>query len=376
MKVCGIICEYNPFHNGHKYQIDALKQNFGFDAVVCVMSGNYMQRGDIAVFDKNIRARAALKCGADLVLELPTVHAMQTAEVFARNAVYILSESGIIDSLAFGAECDDVPLLTKIAELLAFEPARFKDALRSELDFGKPFFTARAVAIERMLGKSAADIIAEPNNILAVEYIKSLLRFESGIEPLAIKRVFSGHNDNKIIGATSSASAIREALYHGDDGAYDALPQNLSRLYKNAEIRNIENLSAAVISKIMLSEPTKLKDISDIGEGLENKLVSAARGAHSFFELCENIKSKRYAHSRISRIVLSAFLGITKKDAATPPQYIKILDFTDTGRELLHRAKKVSSLPLAKNRNSIKNLPSALKIWDRELIFDDIYNLA
>lgn len=376
MKVCGIICEYNPFHNGHKYQIDILKQNYGFDAVVCLMSGNYTQCGDIAIFDKNIRTRAALKCGADLVLELPAIHAMQTAEVFARNAVYILSESGIIDYLAFGAEYADTSILKKIAELLAFEPARFKDALKSELDFGKPFFTARAVAVERMLGKSAAEIIAEPNNILAVEYIKSLLRFESGIEPVAVKRVYSEHNDNNISGEISSATAVRDALYSGDDRAYDALPQNLIRLYKNADIHNIENLNAAIISKIMLSNPKNLKDISDIGEGLENKLISAACASHSFFELCENIKSKRYAHSRIRRIVLSAFLDITKKDAATPPQYIKILDFNDTGRELLHRAKKASALALAKNRNSIKNLPSALKIWDRELIFDDIYNLS
>ncbi len=376
MNVCGVVCEFNPFHNGHKYLIDILKNEYGFDAVVGVMSGNYMQRGDIAVFDKSIRARAALKCGMDLVLELPAVHAVQTAERFARNAVYVLDSLGVIDSLAFGTEAADTELLKKTAELLAFEPPRFKDALKSELDFGKPFFTARAVAVGRMLGGRAAELISGPNNILAVEYIKALLRFESGMKPIAVKRHVSEHDDGVISGKFASASAVRKALLSGGGKAFDAVPENLDRLYKNAEIHDIENLSAAIISKLLLSGPDELKYIADIAEGLENKLIAAARGSRSFAELCDNIKSKRYAHSRIRRVVLSAFLGITRADAAAPPRYIKILDFNDRGRALLHEAKKTASLPLAKNRNNVKDDPKAVKIWDKELVFDAIYDLA
>lgn len=376
MNVCGVVCEFNPFHNGHKYLIDILKNEYGFDAVVGVMSGNYMQRGDIAIFDKNIRAAAALKCGMDLVLELPAVHAVQTAERFARNAVYVLDSLGVIDGLAFGTEAADTELLKKTAELLAFEPPRFKDALKSELDFGKPFFTARAVAVGRILGGRAAELISGPNNILAVEYIKALLRFESGMKPIAVKRHVSEHNDSVIDGRFASASAVRRALLSGDGTALNAVPENLDRLYRNAGLHDIENLGAAIISKLLLSSPSELKNIADVGEGLENKLIAAARRSRSFSELCDNIKSKRYAHSRIRRIALSAFLGITRADAAAPPKYIKVLDFNDRGRGLLHAAKKTASLPVAQNRNSIKGDPGAVKIWDRELAYDAIYDLT
>ncbi len=374
MRVCGIVCEFNPFHNGHKYLIDTIK-DMGFDAVVGIMSGNYTQRGDIAIFDKRIRAKAAVKNGMDLVLELPAVHAMQTAERFAQNAIYILNSLGQIDALAFGSEFGSVDTLKKIAELLAFEPPRFKDALKSELDFGKPFFTARSAAVERILGTPASNIISEPNNILGIEYIKALLRFESKIEPIAVKRCVSDHRNSELSGEFSSASAVRSELKKHSTRVFEAIPENLRRLYSNAEIHDVEHLSAAIISKIMLTDAEELKAVSDVGEGLENKLLSAARISRSFAELCGNVKSKRYAHSRIRRIALSAFLGITKSEAATPPKYIKILDFNETGRELLHLAKKTASLPLAKNRNSIKNQPSALQIWDRELIFDDIFDL-
>lgn len=374
MRVCGIVCEFNPFHNGHKYLIDTIRDT-GFDAVVGIMSGNFTQRGEIAIFNKRIRAKAAIKNGMDLVLELPAVHAMQTAERFAQNAVYILDSLGQVDALAFGSETGDTDTLTKIARLVAFEPPRFKDALKSELDFGKPFFTARSAAVERILGTQASDIISEPNNILGIEYIKALLRFESKIEPIAIKRRISAHRSSELTGAVSSASAVRSELKKNNGRVFEAIPENLRRLYLNAEIHDVEHLSAAIISKIMLTDAETLRTVSDVGEGLENKLVNAARTSRSFAELCDNVKSKRYAHSRIRRIALSAFLGITKAEAAIPPKYIRILDFNETGKELLHRAKKTAALPLAKNRNSIKNEPSALQIWDRELIFDDIYEL-
>ncbi len=376
MKVCGIICEYNPFHNGHKYQIEILKEKYGFDGIVCAMSGNYTQRGDIAIYDKHVRAKAALRGGANLVLEIPAIHAMETAEKFARNGVYILSKFGAADALAFGAECADVSLLKKIAELLVYEPPKFKESLKTELDFGKPFFAARAAAVEHILGKSASDVLSKPNNILAVEYIKAILRLKSHLLPIGTERVEAGHNDTTQIGKISSSSAIRNALLLGDGQAFKGVPDDLIKLYKGAHIHNAESLSTAVISKILLSKPKDFEKIADMREGLENKLWSEARKSKSLDELCRNVKSKRYALSGIRRVVLGAFLGITKSDMAALPKYIKILDFDETGREILHKAKKISDLPLAANRKSLKNNPSALEIWDRELLYDDIYDLT
>lgn len=236
MKVCGIVCEYNPFHNGHKYQIDYIKQNLGFDAVVGIMSGNYTQRGDVAVYDKSVRALAAVQSGMDLVLELPAVHSMQSAEIFAFNSIYILHSLGLIDSIAFGAEHSEIIEIQKTASLLYTEPKEFKMILKSELQSGKPFFLARKNAVYRILGNSYANIISEPNNILAIEYIKALYKLNSNIEPILIKRYESEHNDTVIHGEIASASAIRNILNTHGSNMIKAVPENCISLYKNSSL--------------------------------------------------------------------------------------------------------------------------------------------
>ncbi len=376
MKICGIVCEYNPFHNGHKYQIDVIKKNRGYDAVIGIMSGNYTQRGDIALFDKNIRARAAVLNGMDLVLELPTVYAVQTAERFAFNSVYILNSLGIIDGLAFGTECEDIKKLKIIASLLTNETAEYSSALKYELSLGKPYFSARSSAIARVLGSEYSVLLSEPNNILAIEYIKCLNKLNSKIKPELIKRHISRHNDIDINGTIASATAVRRELPRNKTEALNAVPKNLRDIYTDAKIHDIEKLGSAIISNILLSDANTIKNTPDVNEGLQNKIKSAAFISRSFNELCGNIKSKRYAHSRIRRILINCFLGITNDDTNKLPQYIKILDFNKQGQNLLHIAKNTASLPLAKNRNGIKNNPAAIEAWDRELVFDSIYNLT
>ena len=376
MKVCGIVCEYNPFHNGHKYQIDYIKQNLGFDAVVGIMSGNYTQRGDVAVYDKSVRALAAVQSGMDLVLELPAVHSMQSAEIFAFNSIYILHSLGLIDSIAFGAEHSEIIEIQKTASLLYTEPKEFKMILKSELQSGKPFFLARKDAVYRILGNSYANIISEPNNILAIEYIKALYKLNSNIEPILIKRYESEHNDTVIHGEIASASAIRNILNTHGSNMIKAVPENCISLYKNSSLHRIEKLDTAIISNIIKSDINAIRNTPDVSEGLENKIKKSAFSSKNFSELCDNIKSKRYAHSRIRRIIMNIFLGITKEDAVTPPQYIKILNFNKKGQELLHNAKSTSKLPLAKNRNGINNIEKAVKIWDREIVFDKLYELS
>lgn len=376
MKICGIVCEYNPFHNGHKYQIEVIKKNLGYDAVIGIMSGNYTQRGDIAVFDKKIRAKAAVLNGMDLVLEFPAVYAVQTAEKFAFNSVYILNSLGIIDGIAFGTECEDINKLSKIASLLTNETAEYRTALKYELSLGRPYFSARSSAIARILGSEYSILLSEPNNILAIEYIKSLNKLNSRIKPELIKRHISHHNDSNINGAIASATAVRRELLQNKGEALEAVPQNLRGIYSNAKIHDIEKLGSAIISNILLSDANTIKNTPDVNEGLQNKIKNAAFTSRSFSELCGNIKSKRYAHSRIRRILINHFLGITSDDANKLPQYIKILEFNKQGQNLLHMAKNTASLPLAKNRNGIKNNPAAIEIWDRELVFDSIYNLT
>ena len=375
MKVCGIVCEYNPFHNGHKHQIDVIKNRLGYDTVVGVMSGNFTQRGDVAVFDKSVRANAAIMNGMDLVVDLPTVHALQSAEIFAENAVFILNALGV-DALSFGSESEDLDSMKRLAQLFVKESPEFVSALKSELRQGKPYHLARSSAASKILGGGCGDILKEPNNILAIEYLKALLRLDSPMIPHPIKRDSSHHNDSEIYGSIASATAVRSGLKNQNPSALSAVPDNCGKLYKQSKIHNIERLSTAIISKIILSDAELIRKVPDVSEGLENKIKKAARDSKSFSELCDNIKSKRYAHSRIRRILINFLLGITADNASVRPQYIKILGFGSKGQMLLNHKKKTCPLPLAKNRNAVKNNPAAAKLWDRELQFDMIYKLS
>lgn len=375
MKVCGVVCEYNPFHNGHKYQIDYIKNELGFDAVVGVMSGSFTQRGDAAIFDKNIRAKAAVQNGMDLVLEFPAVHAVQSAEIFARNSVYILNALGLLNGIAFGTERDSIEEILQAAKLLTFETEEFKQTLKAELSQGKPYFSARLAALNSVSGKDFSELLKGSNNILAVEYVKALLRLESSIKPYGIIRTAADHNDGDFKRGISSATSIRSVILEGGE-PYGAVPENCRELYEGARVHNIDKLGSAIICQVLKSDPETIRNLPDVSEGLENKIKKAALSSASLEELYDKIKSKRYTHSRIRRILLNLLLGTTAADAKSLPKYIKILAFSPVGQDLLHRAKKAATLPLAKNRNGIKNNPAALTLWDRELVTDCIYNLS
>lgn len=375
MKICGIVCEYNPFHNGHRYQIDTLKSDYGFDAIVGVMSGNFMQRGDVAVYDKKVRAKAAIQNGMDLVIELPAMHSMQSAEIFAKNAVYLLNSLGTVQSIAFGTENDDISALKKIAHLITDEPPMFKNIIKQELSRGIPYFAARSYAIEKILGSRYKNIAMTPNNILAIEYIKALIRLDSHITPICIKRCGVMHDSLDTYKTSASASEIRNRINSGD--FIDSfIPKNCIELYNTAKKHDISRLDTAIISHFLKSSPEQIKNTPDVNEGLENKIKKSAQICKTTNELCDAVKSKRYAHSRIRRILLNSFLEISKNDANTLPQYVKVLNFTSTGQKILHTAKKHCILPLGSSMNIVKQNHFAREIWERELIFDRIYNLT
>ena len=376
MKTAAIICEYNPIHKGHEYQIARTKELCGADFIVAIMSGNYVQRGDVAIYPKDIRAKAAIACGADLVLELPTVFAMQSAEFFAKKGVEIANATGIVDILSFGTECADIEKIRAVAKLLSDEPQEFSDILKANLASGQTYSVARASATEKLLGSDAASIISTPNNILAVEYCKAIYSSKSKFTPLAIKRMGVNHDAYEAKDGYSSATAIRQMLLSGNtETALSYIPSECHELFNSSSIHNIKAMEKAIIAELIKIPVQKLAEISDVSEGIENRIKSAAIEASTIEELADTIKTKRYTHSRIRRILLSAYLGITNFDRETATPYIKILDHNERGQELIARMKKTAILPVVRNTSQINKLksPHIKAFWERERVFDHLY---
>ncbi len=379
MKVAAIICEYNPFHNGHQFHIEETRRKTGADAVVAIMSGNFVQRGDVAVFPKNLRAQAAIRGGADLVLELPVPFATGSAEFFAQGAVKTLDSLGIIDYLSFGAECSNAEKLLGLAELFTNEPPEFADLIKLYSKDGLSFPAARAKAAAEFAGSDAGEILSSPNNILGIEYCKALLKLNSKIKPCVIERTGAGHDTEATDGDIASASFIRKLLTDGDtDRAFSFMPDFTKDIFKNQPLHSINAIENAILCELIKIPADKLREISDVTEGLENRIKDAALCANSLDELIESIKTKRYTHSRVRRIILSAFLGITDTDRKAPPRYIKILDHNETGQKLIAAAKKTATLPIVRNTSQVnkRNAPEIKELWERERIFDKIYEMT
>ncbi len=377
MRNAAIICEYNPMHNGHAYHISETRRITDSDGIISLMSGNFVQRGEGALFDKYTRAKAALKGGADLVLELPALFTLQSAERYAMNAVKTLNALNCVDFLSFGAECDDILKLENIARLISDEPDEYKKIIKDELLSGVSFPTARAHSVEKLLGGDSAETLLSPNNILAIEYLKALRRTNSSIKPIAIKRLGAHHDSSDITEGTASASAIRSIIINGGiENAMAFIPEECRDIYLGSPIYDFNTMNKAVIAEICKMGTENLKEIADVSEGLENKIYKSALVANNLTELAEMVKSKRYTLSRIRRILICAYLKITKEDLNKNPEYIKILGFNAVGQSILNDAKKVASLPLAKNRNQIKGNSAAEELWDRELLYDRIFELS
>lgn len=367
MKVCAIICEYNPFHNGHKYQIDEIKKNY--DAVICIMSGAFVQRGDAAIFDKWTRAECALLNGADLVIELPVCFSVNTAQRFSFGAVSILDKLGVVNSLCFGSECGDIDMLIKAADILSNEPPELSDQIKMLLDDGMSYPKARSIAFSSLIDE---DILTEPNNILALEYIQALKLLNSKIIPITIKRKDAGHHDKALSKNIASASAIRSLITANKDySAY--VPDNTYEFYKSASVADISLLDTVLIYLLRTTSPEVLKQINDVTEGIENRLISSAYECRGFYELCDNIKTKRYTHTKISRILVSTLLNHTKELSKVPPDYVRVLGMNKIGMELLSKIKKVSPLQLITKTSDFKSFNPSFEL---DIKSGDIYSLC
>lgn len=358
MNITGIITEYNPLHLGHILHITKSKESTNCDGIICIMSGNFVQRGFPAIVNKWDRAKMALDAGVDLVLELPTLYAVSSAEHFAFGAVSTLNSINVVDSLCFGSEEGDIFLINHIAKILSEEPLEFKTLLKKELALGLPFPKARAKALNIYLSKYNDLTISEDNllsflnssnNILGIEYCKSLFRLKSNIVPITIKRQGSNYNDTNLNETSfQSATAIREFLYNNDlVSTKEFLPKSSYNILKSqSEFSDINSVFKFIKYKI-ISEPTSLKIISEATEGLDNKILKEILNSNTLFELIENCKSKRYTYTRISRLLCNIFLDITTSYDSLkkqPPNYIRVLGLSKTGSAILKEIKKNSDI--------------------------------
>ena len=319
----GIICEFNPFHWGHKYLIDSIKSD---GAVICVMSGNFVQRGEFAIYDKFKRCDKALENGADIVIELPCVYSLMSAEGFANAGVTLLEKTGIVDEIAFGTECDDINKLKEIANKID----ESHELIKAEMKKGVSYPVARKNVIDD-------DLLDTPNNILAIEYLR-----HTSLPAKAVRRIGKGHDTNDEL---YSASAIRKS-------------------------------EKAILARLRAMSSEDFAQIEDVNEGLENRIYNAVRQSTSVEDIYKLIKTKRYTLSRIRRIILKAYLGITKEYPFDVP-YIRILGFNSKGKELLPILKKNAKLPIISKYSDIQRLDNnGKKLFELECRCTDLYNLG
>ena len=361
LTVTGIICEYNPFHNGHKYIQEFSRKKTGCEYVIALMSGSVVQRGDVAIWDKWKRAEIALKNGADLVVELPSVWVLQSAQSFAYGAVSLFNAMGVVDYLAFGTEGANMERLNAIADILCSQPPKFKETLSLRLDEGIGYPKAMQEALNAQ-NPYIGDLA--PNDILASNYIKAIMETNSKIEPVCVLRDTSYHSKTPSGEGSASATAIREMIFEKKDyGQY--VPEMCDDCY------SLKKAESYVLGFFKTASPEKLKDIKGMEEGLNNRLISCARKAKSiedFFNICV---SKRYTYHRIRRVVMCCLLDIR---GDYEMDYIRVLGFNSKGKRLLSEIKKKSALPLVTKTADFT--PCENSMFLKDVLSTDIFSLC
>ena len=381
MKICGIIAEYNPFHNGHLYQIEETRRMLGPDtAVVCCMSGDFVQRGEAAVMDKTRRAKAAVMSGADLVLSLPLRWSLSSAQGFADGAVHILGMAGA-EHISFGAEDDDVEALSEIAGLIA-EKSVIDGTLATMMGSGVSYARARERELYKRI-KDRASLISTPNNILAVEYLRAVRQQGLDISPVAVKRTGASHDGDTPDGVIASASYIRQLARGGrlDEAAGFMPPQSLEQLrraaHEGAAMLDLSRLDCAMTAVLKRCSIEQLSKLPDASEGLEHRLYDAIQAGVDLEDICGGAKTKRYAYSRIRRMLYCAFLGIEKKPADSLPGYTRVLAFNDRGRQVLSAVEQREDFAFITKPAAAKRLPEEERAgFELEAAASAAYDLA
>lgn len=346
MRIVGLIAEYNPFHNGHKYHIEKAKEITDADMAIVVMSGNFVQRGAPAIMPKHLRAKSALLSGADLVLELPVRFATGTAETFAYGAVSLLHQLGCVDCICFGSECGDITKLKRFAKILADEPDEYKKLLQEYLKSGLSFPLAR----QKALGEN--EVLNKPNNILGIEYLKALYRLNSSMEPFTITRIESSYHDTTLSNRYSSASAIRESFK--DTIEWKLLtdqipPKSLDILRRDFGTRFpvvANDFSLLLKQRLLMESVATLAEYEDVSESLANKITKLRNQFVSYEQFCELLKTKDLTYTRISRALLHILLNIKKIDSNEGPTYARVLGFRKDSASVMTAMKDTTSIPL------------------------------
>ncbi len=388
MKVAGLVAEYNPFHNGHVHHLAETRRIPDADYVVAVMSGNYVQRGTPAVIDKYERARMALMGGADLVLELPSLFATASAEVFATAAVSLLYQLGVVDTIAFGAEYTDLDTLRKIAMVLNREPESLQRDLRDALRTGVNYPSARAQALSSYFGDEIAnldEILDKPNNILGIEYLRAIERLGTSLRPIAVKRWHTEHNSEKVYENVASATALRSMIY-GEDGveritpyvpAYTArefaLKMNICTPVRSGDYSQI-------LQYRLFQERDRLQEYMDFSPELKDRVNNILPCCYSFREWAEALKSKTYTHTRVNRALMHLILGMKEEDLKSYAEddycvYARVLGFRKEAVPLLSEITKNTALPIiTRMADAPKQLdPHALRLLQFDVYGSDVY---
>ena len=382
VQTAGIIIEYNPLHSGHVYMLEETRRRLGADtAVVGVMSGDFVQRGDFAIARKQARARAAVESGVDLVLELPLPWAVSSAEGFADGGVQVLQATGLVTHLAFGSECGEAEPLRQLAETLLDK--RLDDLIRQELAAGISFAAARQKAVGQLTTPETAALLEQANNVLGIEYCKALLKRNSGIEPLTVRRSGSGHDAALQAGEHPSGSAIRELLRSGKrQEALGLMAPAMARAYLAEEAAGrapvlAETCQRAILACLRTMKEADFERLDEGREGLYNRLYEASRTAASVEEILEQSKTKRYAYARLRRMVLWAWLGLSPREVPERVPYLRVLAANERGRQLLSRMKETAEVPVVTKAGHIRRLgEEAQVLFELETRAADLYALA
>lgn len=378
MAVAGIIAEYHPFHRGHAWQIEQARQRLGQDTpVVVAMSGNFVQRGDFAVFSKHTRAEMALLGGADLVLELCAPWSSATAERFAQGGVALLAATGVVTHLAFGCESGELEPLDRAAA--AIEDDAYPETLKKHLAEGMTFAAARQAAVGELAG-DAAQCLAAPNNALAVEYLRALKVFDASIEPLALPRIGAAH-DSEELGAYPSASAIRRVLLEGGDWRSLVSGETAEIMQRELDAGRapvtMKNCERAILAHLRRMSEEDFLPYDGGGEGLHRRFYAAVRTARSIEELLETAKTKRYPMARLRRMLLHSYLGILPAAQGETPPYLRVLGANERGRALLKQMKKSASLPIITKPAQARELGEDVSAcFLREAVCTDLHALG
>ena len=365
MKTALIISEYNPFHSGHKYQIEDVRKSYGEDtAVIALMSGSFTQRGEIAIADKFTRAECAILGGANLVLLLPFPYSVSSAEFFARAGVEIANNLGIVDILAFGSESGDVATLSEIAKNMLSDDfkVRLEELMKASENKAIGYPKLCEIAYNEIFSSELSSAFFSPNNILAIEYLKALILTNSNIAPYTTKRIGAGYNAEEITNSEhQSASAIRKEFKKDINSALEYIPNSSKKTFLKAYNSmslpcDEDRLSSAVLSFFRLSSPTDSCNIHDADGGLYNRLITSSFKATSITNLTDLAATKKYTTARIRRAIWYSFFGVTSSEIRTMPKYTQALGMDLIGQTLLKRIKKTTGFPIITKPTATENL--------------------